>query len=302
MATIKGIDDLKKILKKELGNTIEISEVYPAIGRIEALVNGYFVAIHIRPQKTLFICGSEETPREILDLVVPALNKAMDNNKPIARFDIREYGNEKDIPAPYIEWNIINPEERLKELANNRGVGERAEVLNLEILNGKTINDYLDTKEETQELMKNSKVYGIYSAFIDPAKNAITPEYVIYMSICQLESEVETGEILNRIGLFGHIDIEDKKYALDFFKQSTTRFGVEMREPVLEKRVVETSSYSAWKAFWYNHFKDFTKEQLDTLFDIAMSNGDASEYLPNCDWKDAIERTMKPNNGQKDEQ
>ena len=97
------------------------------------------------------------------------------------------------------------------------------------------------------------------------------------------------------MGLFMCEGLDDMRYGLDYLKYFTTRFGVEMAEPMIGKRVNDTTSFNKWFNFYENHFNEFSQEQWDRFVQLRNARQDVTEYLPTTSWKDAINLEKKPN-------
>lgn len=49
---------------------------------------------------------------------------------------------------PTLEWNIIDPEARIKDIVNDRAFSDHSKIFNLKLNNGKDISSYLESEEE----------------------------------------------------------------------------------------------------------------------------------------------------------
>ena len=112
------------------------------------------------------ICASaySQEDKDVLDELRPVISEVMCGFEPICRYDllttitsyekigsrIREINETRMCPT--IEWNIMNPESRIRSLIGKCGT----EVENLQLLNGKSISDY-EEKGQVYSLTKKQK-------------------------------------------------------------------------------------------------------------------------------------------------
>lgn len=292
--SIDNCNELSDFLKKKLGKRYELVRI-SRHGFFTGKLDGVEFTIALYPHKACLVSTPKQENKAIVDELVPYLTRVMEDNGPMCRYNIRPYGVTDAEKEPHIEWNYYDADERLKELANNRGVSDRLEVVDLEILNGKNIADYLDTEEEKASAIKGAKIYGIHSGCIDPEKAVLASEADIFFLIRDLERQISQYEALQVMGLFMCEGLDDMRYGLDYLKYFTTRFGVEMAEPMIGKRVNDTTSFNKWFNFYENHFKEFSQEQWDRFVQLRNARQDVTEYLPTTSWKDAINLEKKPN-------
>ena len=100
--------------------------------------------------------------KDVLDILKPVISEIMGDAEPICRYDLsttfisnkklddesnnKSWMDEKfkketiECMCPTIEWNIIEPESRIRSLISKCGT----EIENLQLLNGKNISDYVE--------------------------------------------------------------------------------------------------------------------------------------------------------------
>lgn len=88
-------------------------------------------------------------------------------------------------------------------------------------------------------------------------------------------------------------DLTEEQYALEYMVYQTTKFGVELPEPVLGEHIAVTPSYNAWYGFYFNHFKKLSKEELDS-YKLARKKGkDVSKFLPKGKWDESLKNSFQ---------
>lgn len=90
------------------------------------------------------------------------------------------------------------------------------------------------------------------------------------------------------------IDLTEEEYAIEYMVYQTTKFGVELPEPEIDKHVTATPSYNAWYKFYSNHFKNVLSDEEWHAFQRARENGeDISAYMPTGNWQDLLEKSTQ---------
>jgi len=93
-------------------------------------------------------------------------------------------------------------------------------------------------------------------------------------------------------GRIPEIDLTEEQYALEYMVYQTTKFGVELEEPAIDKHITSTPSYWAWFRFYDNHFKNVLTDKQWNAFEEARRNGqDTSAFMPSGHWTDLLEKT-----------
>ena len=235
---------------------------------------------------------------EVLETITPALSYVMDDNAPICRYNAKNEPSDK-ISIINLEWDIKDPEKRIKDIVNGRGVGEELIIENVTPLNGRDASEYIDTEEEKmafaleeEERRKNAKVYGIYPGIIDPEEVKNMPEYEVYLTINSLMRQKVKATILSQLGQ--EVDTTELDYGFAYLVYQTTRFGVELPEPEVDKGIDLTASFEAWLSFWQEHFSEFSEDQWKSFNALKESGRDISDFLPSGSWKDNYNRQMRP--------
>ena len=95
-------------------------------------------------------------------------------------------------------------------------------------------------------------------------------------------------------GRIPEIDLTEEQYALEYMVYQTTKFGVELPEPEIDKHITATPSYNAWYKFYSNHFKDVLTDEQWNAFQEAQRNGqDTSAFMPSGHWTDLLEKPVQ---------
>lgn len=90
----------------------------------------------------------------MLDQLLPILTCIMGNVEPICSYDLKRTKNEDTIST--IEWDIVNPEKRIREIVNDMMFYGEMELCNLRLYDDKNVDDYLDNNEE-----QNLRIYRL---------------------------------------------------------------------------------------------------------------------------------------------
>ena len=260
------------------------------------------------------ILSTNSNGKNAIDELLPILKEVMGDKEPICRYDLKNKEKSVEEVMPTIEWDIEDPEKRLRDLANGRAHDD-SEVLNLQVLNGKEAADYIDTPEEKAaydaelaEKMKNARIYGI-----DPGCIANSEEVAAYDAprLNILINELG-GIIWSTRHAMAHgwapadTDLTEEEYGIEFLVNQTRKFGVELPEPAYGKHITPTPSYREWFSFYHDHFEALSEEDYKAMCDAMIANQDYSQYLPEGTWngleeEKPTERTMKPGNNKEEE-
>ena len=100
------------------------------------------------------VSANSQEEEDVLDELKPVISKIMGDVDPICRYDLLttftsneklndEFDGETRIinenrMCPTMEWNIMDPDSRIRSLIDEEG----REIFNLQLLNGKSISDY----------------------------------------------------------------------------------------------------------------------------------------------------------------
>lgn len=140
---------------------IETDFLTAAKGGVSGTLDEKAFNITFGPNKYALISMKKEDDSELRELV-EALSKVMDS-EPICSYDLKT--EDVDFAVPTFEWDIKDPEGRIKEVVNGRAFSDKSQILNLELYGNRRIEDYVETKEEQEDRIKNARIYGI-----DPGK------------------------------------------------------------------------------------------------------------------------------------
>lgn len=141
----KNVSDLEKLellLTKKFGNRFSIDVSSLLNGGMEALLDFRRFYITFEENKYLLVSTFLKS-RELLDELLPVLIEVMGNQQPICSYDLQQEAD----AFPTIEWDVVDPDNRIRDLVNNRGFLDGTKILNLKLYNGKKESDYLDIKK-----------------------------------------------------------------------------------------------------------------------------------------------------------
>lgn len=284
----KNSCELYTLLEKKYGNRFKADELLAMRGRIDGTFDEKEICITFDGKEYLLIstnCNS----KEILNELQPFLTAIMGNEKPICSYDLQSEGLEI---RPTIEWDVVNPENRLKEIINGRAFSDKSKILNLKLYNNNDISKYIESKQEKENRIKNAKIYGIYPGSIKEVdKINELDEINLYFMIDALGGHIWRCRHDMLHGRIPEFDLTEEQYALEYMVYQTKKFGVELEKPEIDKHIAATPSYRAWFSFYDNHFKNVLNTEQWNLFQQKQINGeDISEFLPKGNWKDLLEK------------
>lgn len=286
---IKNAIDLEELLLKKYNDRLDLNSFSSLMGCVEGTFDSKVFKISFDGDKYMVISVSKGA-NEVLDELLPLLTEVMENIEPICSYDLQGSGMCKDEAMPTIEWDVISPEKRIKEIVNGRAFSSDAKIYNLKLNSDKSISDYLESEEEIEERIKNSKIYGIYPGSIKDT-NVVNnlSEVDTFLTISALSSFISRCYHDLHTGMISDVDLTEEQYALEYLMYQTRRFGVELKEPQIGKHVVATTSYKAWYLFYSNHFNNNLTIDQWNEFQKAQKNGeDTTKYMPNGNWTDLL--------------
>ncbi len=229
--------------------------------------------------------------RELLNELVPFLSEVMGSENPICEYDMQSEGVEKKDAMPTIEWEIIDPETRIKEIVNGRAFPGKPKVLNLTLFGGRKVESYVEDEKEETERIANARIYGIDPGYIKDVelfKNM--GEIELYFNIAAIGGHIWRCRHDMSHGRIPEIDLTEEQYAFEYMVYQTTRFGVEFPEPEIDKHITATPSYNAWYTFYNTHFNHTLTEEQWNSFQKAKKEGkDVSMFMPKGNWQDTLE-------------
>ena len=272
---------------------------------VHGSLDGERIVITFWPHDSIVVSAKEGST---LDKLVPVLTEVMDNIGPMCKYKTVDYGqSEPDLT--FMEWDIKDPDKRLKELINDRGYEDGTTLVDFELLNGKQMTDYLDTEEEKREIMKNARIYGIDKGCLkDPEVVNNLNAADLYLTIETLYGIIMRARRINSLPFVKEkVDLTEELYGLDYLLYQTKKFGVEVSEPKYPRHIIVGESFQKWFQFYKNHFDQFTDEQWEAFNELKTRGGNVTEFMPVGDWRDSqeekpTERTMKPGEDKKEEE
>lgn len=291
---VSNSNELFELLEKKFGNRFDGDPFVAMMGRIEGTIDSKKMMITFCGNEYLLISTSSST-RELLDELKPFFTIVMGNQNPICSYDLQSEGLEEKDAMPTIEWDIANPDDRIKNIVNGRAFSDNSKIHNLTLLNGKNVADYLESELDKEERINNAKIYGVYPGSIkDVEKINELDEAKLYLMIDAMGGHIWRCKHDMAHGRIPQIDLTEEQYALEYMVYQTTKFGVELEEPTIDKHITATPSYRAWYEFYNNHFKNVLTDAQWYAFQRAQRNGeDTSEFMPQGNWKDSLEEANK---------
>ena len=169
MSVFDAVIDLEERIEKEFGDSFCEKINLQSLCSIQGTLYGkpFWFSPHVNDKGYVDgMCASSEhqEDKDILDDLSPVLTEFM-GAEPICRYDLSTTftsyeelddkidGEVREINeirmCPTMEWNVMDPENRIRYLIGVRGT----DIENLELLNGKSISDY-EGKEEGCSLAK----------------------------------------------------------------------------------------------------------------------------------------------------
>ena len=284
--------ELNELLEKKYGTRLNTEPLVAMMGGVEGTLDSKKINITFKGNEYLLISTSSSS-KEVLDELLPILTEVMGGASPICSYDLQCSGTEEKDAMPTIEWDIVAPDARIKEIVNGKAFSNNSKILNLKLYNGKNVSDYLESKEEKEDRIKNAKIYGIYPGSIKDVETINNLNEVdLYFAIDAMGGHIWSCRHNMAHGRIPEIDLTEEQYALEYMVYQTTKFGVELPAPEIDKHINSTPSYWAWFRFYDNHFKNVLTNEQWQAFQKARSNGkDTSAFMPSGHWTDLLEKT-----------
>lgn len=284
---------LNELLKEKYGERLETDPFAALRGGVQGSLDSKKINITFKGNEYLLISTASNS-RDILDELLPILTEVMGGKKPICSYDLQSDGLEEKNSLPTIEWDVTAPEDRIKEIVNGRAFSDGAKIHNLKLYNAKEISDYLETETEKEDRIKNARIYGIDPGCCDPEAISNISELDLYFQIDAMSGHIWWCQHEMSHGRIENIDLTEEQYALEYMVYQTTKFGVELPEPQMDKHVIATPSYNAWYKFYTNHFKHVLSNQERKAFQEAHRTGkDITPFMPTGSWKDSLEKPIQ---------
>lgn len=291
---VKNSYELYQLLKNKYGKRFYANETAAMMGEIEGSLDSKKIIITFKENEYLLISTSS-TSKDILTELQPLLMTIMGDELPICSYDLQSEGLEKENAMPTIEWDIVAPEKRLKEIINGRAFSDNSKILNLKLYNAKDITDYLENEQDKENRIKNARIYGMDPGCIRDINEVNNLDEVnLYLLIDAMAGHIWRCKHEMAHGRIPYIDLTEEQYALEYMIYQTKKFGVDLKEPTIDKHVTPTNSYKAWYKFYDNHFKRVLNNKQWNAFLQAKNNGlDVSEFMPEGNWKDELEKPIQ---------
>ena len=285
---------LEQLLEKKYGERFEADFLSSLTGGVSGSFDSKRILITFKSDEFLLISTSADG-KDILEQLLPTLTEVMGGISPICSYDLQNVGTEEKDVKPTIEWDIVDPEDRIKKIVNGRAFSDGSKTLNLKLYNGKDVSDYLESKQEKEDRTKNTRIYGIDPGCISNVEKINNlSEVDLYFAIDVLGEHIWRCNHDMAYGRIPEIDLTEEQYALEYLVYQTTKFGVELPDPEIDKHITATPSYNAWYKFYADHFKyTLTDEQWDA-FQLAQIEGkDTSMFMPSGHWTDLLEKPVQ---------
>ena len=292
--TVSSSWELEELLTKKYGDRFETDFLSSLMGGVNGALDSKSFKITFKGNEYLLISTSPKT-RELLDELLPTLIEVMGDTQPICSYNLQSSGLEEKDAMPTIEWDVVAPENRIKEIVNGRAFSDGARILNLKLYNGKEVSNYLESEQEKEDRIKNARIYGIDPGSIsDVEKINNLSEVDLYFAIDAMGGHIWRCKHDMAHGRIPEIDLTEEQYALEYMVYQTTKFGVELPVPEIDKHITATPSYNAWYKFYSSHFKDVLTDEQWNAFQQAQRNGqDTSAFMPSGHWTDLLEKPVQ---------
>ncbi len=284
--------DLDLLLHSELGKELESESFATLFGGVDGSYKGKPFYISFKKNEYLLL-SYENDGKEVLKEMYPILSCAM-GEPPICSYDLQSENEDEKEAQANIEWDIKDPEKRISDIVNGRVLSEGNKVHNLILFGERRIEDYIEDEKAKAERLANARIYGI-----NPG-NLPYPEKVVAASEAELFLTINTYR--TTMSMMNHatkrdeepVDLTEYDYALDFCVYQTRKFGVELPDAEIDKRVTRTSSFVSWAIFWDNHFSNNLNEKEKAAYSQARKKGeDVSAFMPKVSWKDTLKEPEK---------
>ncbi len=184
------------------------------------------------------------------------------------------------------EWNVVDPDERIRELVNGRSHSDGSRVEKISLYNDKDIDNYV-------EKTKEKRIVGI-----DPGKyyrssdDEITDEVSFWWRVH--DTAVSYQETKNGIN---KSDPEELKFYLEYLANQSKRFGVDTSDVSETVLPTESKEFVTWYSFYRDHFFSrkpgcLTGEQLDNYYQVKERGLDTSVFMPSGNWRDSLDKPL----------
>lgn len=195
---------------------------------------------------------------------------------------------------PTIEWNIKDPESRIKEVVNGIAFFNGAKLHGLKLFGDRKLETYVEDEKAKADRIANARIYGIdKGSIIDIEKIKELNEVDLYFNIDAIGGYILRCKHEMSHGRIPQIDLTEEEYAIEYMVYQTTKFGAELPDPQMDKHIIPTPSYLAQFKFYDNHFKHVLSDTQWNCFQQLKSEGkDVSAFFPAGNWQDTIEKPI----------
>ncbi|MCL2094736.1 hypothetical protein FWH13_01315 [Candidatus Saccharibacteria bacterium] len=221
--------------------------------------------------------------------------------EPICQYD------ESNPARTTIEWDLIDPENRLSEIVNGGGVFAQQKIENVVLFGERKLADYEneDAKKANAyaeaERIKNARIYGIDAGSCDVERIKVATEWELFL---EYYSITKVAWYLNHDGSRDHSRgrISDKdwdsmqdglaemQYDIEYLMYAIAKkIGIDVPEPEVDKHILpDREMFTKWYRFYDNHFMHTLSDGQKRAFEAKCKKGeDVSEYLPSGNWRES---------------
>lgn len=137
--------ELISYLQDELGDRFDYDLLALLSGGVYGTVDKIPFYITFMPNDFLLI-SFPPIGKEVEEELIPILNRVMGDAQPICKYILQNEGQELEKAMPTIEWDIVNPDDRISNLVNGRAFHGESNIIDLELFNGRDIDSYKETQ------------------------------------------------------------------------------------------------------------------------------------------------------------
>ena len=156
-----AVIDLEETIEEVFGRRFREKISLNSMDSVQGTIDGksFWFSPHVSKKSkghigAMCVSANSQEEEDVLDELKPVISKIMGDVDPICRYDLLttftsneklndEFDGETRIinenrMCPTMEWNIMDPDSRIRSLIDEEG----REIFNLQLLNGKSISDY----------------------------------------------------------------------------------------------------------------------------------------------------------------
>ncbi len=205
-----------------------------------------------------------------------------------------------------IEWDVCNPEQRLRDVANQGGNFAKMKIKNVKFLGKYQLSDFEDATlqqknaEQEAERIKNARILGVDPGGLDVEAIEKMPEwelFLLYYSITLQAWRLDHDS--KRDYSRGHIEksefatmqqsVAELSYPINYLLYFISKkIGVQVPEPKVDQPIQpDREQFMKWYRFYDHHFMHEMSDEEYARFEAKRKQGeDISEFLPEDDWHD----------------